>query len=275
MIYRILGFILGFIFLGDFWGGLFGYFVGALINTLIHGRRRTFTFDTFTGGRKLSQDDFVDTLMQLTAVVIKADNRFVKSELNFVKEYLIQNLGANKAQNAILSLRDYINKEIDTETLCNKLRHNTSLQERLLILQFLFGLAQSDGNIDQNELNSIQMIASWMGISTMDFEAIKSMFLGYSSQNNYYDYYSQGYSNSNSNNYSSSNYNNLDNDYKILEISSDATDDEVKKAYRKAAMKHHPDKVSHLGEEVRKAAEEKFARLNEAYERIKKSRGMN
>lgn len=275
MIFRILGFILGQIFIGNFLGGLFGYFMGAFINFLVNGRRRTFAFDTFSGGRKLSQDDFIDTLMQLTAVVIKADKHFLKSELNFVKEYLIQNLGVNKAQNAILSLRDYINEEIDTESLCNKLRHNTSLQERLLILQFLFGLAQSDGNIDQNELNVIQMIASWMGISAMDFESLKSMFLGYSSQNNYYDYSGQGYSNSGSNSYSSSNYSNLDNDYKILEISPDASDDEVKKAYRKAAMKHHPDKVSHLGEEVRKAAEEKFAKLNQAYERIKKSRGMN
>lgn len=275
MIYRIIGILLGLFFIGGFWGGVLGYFFGALISTLINGRRSTFAFDTFTGGKKLSQDDFIDTLMQLTAVVIKADNHFLKSELNFVKEYLIQNLGANKAQNAILSLRNYINEEIDTESLCNKLRHGTSLQERLLILQFLFGLAQSDGNIDQNELNVIQMIASWMGISAMDFESLKSMFLGYSSQNSYYDYYGQGHSNNSSNNYSSSNYSNLDNDYKILEISPDASDDEVKKAYRKAAMKHHPDKVSHLGEEVRKAAEEKFAKLNQAYERIKKSRGMN
>jgi DnaJ like chaperone protein len=59
-----------------------------------------------------------------------------------------------------------------------------------------------------------------------------------------------------------------------LEIDSSATDDEVKKAYRKQAMKHHPDKVSHLGEEIRKAAEEKFQKLNEAYERIKSARGI-
>lgn len=276
MIFKILGFVLGLIFIDGFWGGLLGYFLGAIVNNLINGRHRSFAFNTFSGGRKLSQDNFVDTLMQLTAVVIKADNHFLKSELNFVKDYLVQNLGTKKAQDAILKLRDYLNEEIDTQSLCNKLRQGTSIQERLLILQFLFGLAQSDGNIDNNELNAIQMIASWMGISAMDFESLKSMFLGYGSQSGYYNYdsgYSRGYSNSNS--YSSNNYSNLDKDYKILEISPDASDDEVKKAYRKAAMKHHPDKVSHLGEEVRKAAEEKFARLNEAYERIKKSRGMN
>jgi DnaJ like chaperone protein len=67
----------------------------------------------------------------------------------------------------------------------------------------------------------------------------------------------------------------IENDYKVLEIEPSATDDEVKKAYRKQAMKHHPDKVNHLGEEIRKAAEERFAKLNEAYERIKNARGMN
>ena len=87
-------------------------------------------------------------------------------------------------------------------------------------------------------------------------------------------YYGQGgYSDSSSNTYTTRTAS--DNDYKILEISPDASDEEVKKAYRAAAKKHHPDKVSHLGEDVRKAAEEKFAQVNEAYERIKKARGMN
>ena len=60
----------------------------------------------------------------------------------------------------------------------------------------------------------------------------------------------------------------------MLEISPDATDDEVRKAYRKLALKHHPDKVSTLGEDVRKAAEKKFQEINAAYETIKKQRGL-
>jgi len=61
-------------------------------------------------------------------------------------------------------------------------------------------------------------------------------------------------------------------DYKVLEISSDATDEEVKKAYRKMANKYHPDKVSHLGDELQKLAEEKFKSVNDAYQTIKKQR---
>ena len=61
---------------------------------------------------------------------------------------------------------------------------------------------------------------------------------------------------------------------KILETNPDATDLEVKKAYRKMAAKFHPDKVHHLGEEFQKMAEEKFKSVNDAYQQIKKERGM-
>jgi DnaJ like chaperone protein len=62
--------------------------------------------------------------------------------------------------------------------------------------------------------------------------------------------------------------------FKILEIESTATDDEVKKAYRKMAMKYHPDKVRGLGEQHEKSANEKFLKVQEAYEQIKKERGI-
>ena len=68
--------------------------------------------------------------------------------------------------------------------------------------------------------------------------------------------------------------NTLEDAYKVLEISPNATDDEVRKAYRKMALKHHPDKVATLGEDVRKAAEQKFQQINDAKERIYKARGM-
>jgi DnaJ like chaperone protein len=63
--------------------------------------------------------------------------------------------------------------------------------------------------------------------------------------------------------------------YSVLEISHSATDDEVRSAYRRMAMKYHPDKVATLGPEVQKAAEEKFRKIQEAYETIKKERGLN
>ena len=84
-----------------------------------------------------------------------------------------------------------------------------------------------------------------MGISDKDFESIQAMFIP-----------------------------NTDSDYKILEIDRSASDEEVKKAYRRMAMKYHPDKVSHLGEDFQNAAKEKFQKVNQAYENIKKERNV-
>ena len=281
MLFRIIGLIIGGIF-GGFWGALGGYLIGGFISSFTGNRRVSYSFQR----HNFSQDDFIDVLMQLTAAVMKADNKMLKSELDYVKTYLVKNIGATKAQEAILKLRDYLYQDIDIHDVCDNIKNNSNIQERLLILQFLFGLAQADGHIDETEIDVIRNIAYEIGIPTSTFEALKSMFVGYSYQGGYSSGYSSGYGsgygygygsgyNSGSRNYGSTSYHNLNDDYKILEVSPDATDEEVKKAYRKAAIKHHPDKVNHLGEEVRKAAEEKFAKVNEAYERIKKSRGMN
>lgn len=276
MIFRIIGLVAGFIVGGSFWTGLLGYFIGRLIDHWVNGT----TVQTNFSSHHISQDEFIDMLMQLTAAVMQADNKMLKSELDFVKKYLVNNIGVNKAQEAILKLRDYLNQPIDLQNVCENIKNNSNIQERLLIMQFLFGLAQADGHIDATEVNVIRNIAISIGIPASTFESLKSMFMGYSYQGGYGSSYGSSFGsgygyNSGSSSYSSTIYHNLDDDYKILEISPDATDEEVKKAYRKAAIKHHPDKVSHLGEEVRKAAEEKFSKVNEAYDRIKKSRGMN
>ena len=276
MIFRIIGLVAGFIVGGSFWTGLLGYFIGRLIDHWVNGT----TVQTNFSSHHISQDEFIDMLMQLTAAVMQADNKMLKSELDFVKKYLVNNIGVNKAQEAILKLRDYLNQPIDLQNVCENIKNNSNIQERLLIMQFLFGLAQADGHIDATEVNVIRNIAISIGIPASTFESLKSMFMGYSYQGGYGSSYGSSFGsgygyNSGSSSYSSTTYHNLDDDYKILEVSSDATNEEVKKAYRKAAIKHHPDKVSHLGEEVRKAAEEKFSKVNEAYERIKKSRGMN
>ena len=63
--------------------------------------------------------------------------------------------------------------------------------------------------------------------------------------------------------------------YRVLEISPDASNQEIKRAYRKMANKYHPDKVSHLGKEMQTSAEEKFKAVNNAYQQLKKDRNMS
>jgi DnaJ like chaperone protein len=259
--FRLIGLILGWILSSSFWGGLLGFILGGFLDTTnkvrINIRRRT-----------TSRDDFIKTLLIFTSAVVKSDNgKMLRSELDFVKSYLLRILGAEKTQEALLVLRDMLDKEFDIASVAQQFGQKASIHEKLTMLQFLFGLAATDGTVAQAEMETIRFISRGMGISDHDFEALKAMFFGW-----------QGNMRGGSYSSSSSGYRsayNIENDYKVLEIEPSATDDEVKKAYRKQAMKHHPDKVNHLGDEIRKAAEERFAKLNEAYERIKKTRGMN
>ena len=116
---------------------------------------------------------------------------------------------------------------------------------RLQLLQLLFNISIADGAVDKTELDVISMISDYLNLSSQDFNSIKNMFIP-----------------------------EVDSYYKILGIERDASDDEIKKAYRKMAMKYHPDKVGHLGDDYKKNAEEKFKKVSEAYEKIKSERGL-
>ena len=114
---------------------------------------------------------------------------------------------------------------------------------RLELIHFLFGLSQADGQVHPKEVEVINTISSYLGNNQADLESLKAMFIQDTNAA-----------------------------YKILEIESTATDTEVKKAFRKMASKFHPDKVSHLGDDFQKFAEEKFKKVNEAYQQVKQER---
>jgi DnaJ like chaperone protein len=222
-------------------------------------------------------------MLILTSAVVKSSKeKMVKSELYFVKDYLIRNLDPDNAQKALYLFREIMDKEYDIENICRDVGSKASVSEKLFILQFLMGLSGVDGHFHEQELEMVRRITAWLGLPSATFESVRIMFMGsrqqqqWTGSNSYENRGSTYGGNSYSGGYSGTTrsvYSNLDNDYKILEVSPDASDAELKKAYRAAAMKHHPDKVSHLGEDIRKVAEEKFAKVNQAYERIKKARG--
>jgi len=114
------------------------------------------------------------------------------------------------------------------------------------MIHFLFGIAAADGSVSESENQVIQKISGYMRITDSDFQSIRAMFVSQT-----------------------------DASYKILEIEPTSSDEDVKKAYRRMAMKYHPDKVSHLGDDFRKVAQEKFRKVQNAYDQIKKERGLN
>ena len=62
--------------------------------------------------------------------------------------------------------------------------------------------------------------------------------------------------------------------YEVLGVERTADDQALKSAYRKLALKHHPDRVATLGEDIKRAAEEKLQDINNAKEIIYKARGI-
>jgi DnaJ like chaperone protein len=228
---------LGWAFLGPI-GGIMGFVLGSIFDET-QGQSSTGSSMNTTGS-------FVTSLLVLVAAVMKADQKLMRSELNYVKDYFRKSFGQESAEEAIQLLRKILKQDIPVHEVAQQIRTHMDYSSRLQMLHFLYGIAGADGHIHQKEKDTIEFIASHMGISQKDLNSIKSMFIE-----------------------------ETDYAYKILEVDPSASNDEIKKAYRKMANKYHPDKVSHLGEDFQQAANQKFQKVNEAYEKIKKERNLN
>lgn len=265
---RIIFAIAGYIYFDSFGAAVLCYIIGSIIESLFSSKSEEKKYEA----ARQRQQNFMHDLLILTAAVMKADGHLYKVELNYVKGFFLQNFGPDNTAEALRDLREILKEDHDLSAVCRSFSKKSSSAELLLMLRFLFGLANADGQISDEELRTIKFISDNCGIPYMHYESVKAMYVGGGSYS-----YGSGRSSQNrqSSSSSSSKYSgSLANDYKILEVSPDATDDEVKKSYRRLAKEHHPDKVAHLGENMMKAAEEKFKKLNEAYERIKVARGM-
>lgn len=223
-------------------GGILGLAVGSIFDTgtsVATGQTRDIRSRTLRG-------DYAASLLVLIAAVMKADGRVMKSELDYVKRYFVSRFGEDTASEAVVMLRDILKQEIPLRDVTQQLSQRLDYSYRLEMLHFLFGIASADGSVSDAENSVIQKISGFMSISDSDFQSIRAMFVSQT-----------------------------DASYRILEIESTVSDEEVKKAYRRMAMKYHPDKVSHLGEDFKKVAHEKFKKVQGAYDQIKKERGIN
>ena len=227
--------------LGWTFGGPLGAILGFALGSFIDAA----DVQVIKGERKTTTGDFIASLLVLVASIMKADGKVLRSELDYVKKYFVQAFGSDSALEAMQMLRDILKQNIPVRDISIQIKQRMDYSSRLQLLHFLYGIANADGKIDTSEIQLIEQIAYYLGISSADSGSIKNMFVK-----------------------------STDSAYIILGINRNATNEELKKAYRKLAVKYHPDKVSYLGEDIKNKAKEKFQQINEAYETIKKERGM-
>ena len=267
--------LLGWVTFGPI-GALIGYFLGSAVESYIDmarqipgggsgqggsqggygrggysqggGYQRTTGGYSQGGGYTATQqrNSFMVSLLVLSSAVIRADGKTLQSELDYVRNFVRSNFGEAATYQAMSILSDLNTKQVNIYEVGAQIASYMNYSQRLQHFDYLARLAAADGDFRASEKSVLEAIASAIRINSSDAASVIAMF-----------------------------FKDTDSAYEVLEISPNATDDEVKSAYRRMAMKNHPDKVSTLGPEVQKAAQEKFQKIQEAYETIKRQRGMN
>lgn len=237
--------------LGWAFGGPIGAIIGVALSSLFDSDKSFEYHDVADREQSCASNrranDFQIVLLVLIAAVVKADGRVVKDELSVVKRFLIQNYGEEGAREAWQLLNQLLKQNINVAEVATQCALNLNYSVRLQLLNMLFSVAAGDGVVVDTEISVIKNIARYMRITDVDLASISAMFTKQS---------------------------NPDWAYQVLELSPNCTDEDIKKAYRRMAMKYHPDKVNSLGEEVKQNATEKFRKVKEAYDYLKQQRGI-
>ena len=230
------------------WGGL-GWAIAGPIGAILG-----YTYASMKEGQSYIQSpksrtkhgDFIMSVLVLFAKVMKADGKLLKSELDYVKQFLKRQFGIKQTKDLMLVFKDILEQEYPLRDVCRQIQRSMDHPSRLELIHILYGLSQSDGHVHPSEIRIIQTIANYLNISNNDYASIKAMFAKDENAA-----------------------------YRILEIDPSTSDKQVKEAYRKMANKYHPDKVAHLGQKMQTVAEEKFKSVNDAYQQIKKDRNLS
>jgi len=223
---------LGWMYGGGPIGAFLGYQLGKYIGKAFQSKETSFEL----------------SLLILSAIVVKADGKIQKSELDCVRRFFLQSFGKLKSDKYFQIFNEVKHKDFPSvRSVCLEINKHVNHKTRLQIIHFLFSIAHSDGHVDIKEIDIIKKISKYFWVSEYDFSSIEAMF---------------------------SKEKNIDNAYDILGVSKTASDDQIKTVYRKMVKKYHPDKLTGVSEDVVKMAKEKFQSVKDAYDKIRQQRGI-
>ena len=235
-------------------GGILGFVVGALFDVATNGNGEGDTFRlTDEQTQQGDRNSFFISMLVLAAYIVKADGKVMHSEMELVRAMLRQNFGEDAAQQGDQIMRQLFDEQDrlggtyrqNIQQACQQIASHMDYSGRLQLLNFLVMIAQADGRVDQVEVAVLKEVALWIQMSPEEVDSMLHL---------------EGDS--------------LEDAYKVLGCRPTASDEELRRTYRRLALKHHPDRVASLGDDVRKAAEKKFQEINAAKDRIWKARGL-
>lgn len=254
-----IGALMGFISGGGILGAIAGFVFGSVFDSLLGGNKEIGSqmFDdgnSASGAQSQQRNNFLFSFMVLTAHIIQADNKIMHSEMEMVRQFLRRNFGetaVSEGEQILKQLFDYRKKQGEAlwhqqiMQACGEMSYGMQEEHRLQLISFLCEIAKADGHLDNVEIKALKELAAALSLNASVIDQMLSI-----------------------------GGNTLEDAYKVLGINPDATDEEVRKAYRNMALKYHPDRVATLGDDVKEAAKRKFQQINEAKERIYKQRNM-
>jgi DnaJ like chaperone protein len=210
-----------------------------------------------------SDDLFSKYLLLLVAATIDSDKKKTQSELSYISKALAEHYSFKQVDGMVKFIEKSIEKGlIDIKKICTVIRHDYDIGAKVQLMHLLIGIATADGMLMKSEKGILKDIAMYMRIPFSTYTSLYKMF----------HFRHEGFEREKRRKSYSSSLR-LADAYTILELDLNATVEQIKKAYRKMALKHHPDRVIQLGPDYQKSAKEKFQTISDAYEYIKDRKG--
>lgn len=229
---------------------LIGIFCLAIYLLIDRHKNRAWKKGIFPSKLNFSDESLVRAYICLSANMMRRDDRDTSGKLRYAKHFFKKEFPNSKYDSTAL-LKFSLRHPIQLDTVCFWLNeHLMDDQEKLKIIHLLSSIAMLDGSLTKNELWLLRELIRMLELDQSDLESILKIYI---KENN-------GVQN---NNFSLSK---TEECFNVLEIPLNSSLKEIKKAYRKLAMMNHPDKFVSVGEKELKLAQERFLKIQQAYE---------